>query len=714
MTSRAFLLASTAIAVALAASPANAQSAPPRLEVGLSGSPEALGGEIGLFAPVELGDGLIAYGSVYAGILPGIEELYASAGAGLRTRLDDGWVGGANFHFDALGSSGGNAYQQISAGLELLSRHFEFRLEGNLPIGTTANEDDSRTSVGIENDALTVRQGYEVALYGLKAEAGIRLPVFEDDSGHALKLYAEAFTRGGPHVAPIYGLGGRIELQFASFEQWPGAGITVGAGLSHDTTGQTAARAFIRFSAPLGGAGTPAAQPADPLYAPVGHNPRIATRAGALGAAQGVDYLDGRPTGTVRHIDDTTGDAAAINALIAAAGENAVLLANGTIEVDDSIRLAMGQTLFGGGTALTVVAQGTGKRYTIANPGARAHLVAGTVLLAAPDKAVLELANRTTVTSLDITGGAFGISGEGVSGIGVADVKIADTTSHGLRFVDVDGATIRDVTYTSASGCSGCPSMAYSNVYDTVTQAALYGVGLRNASIENFEVDGAGWGLVFAGRHDGTAITSATSDITVRNVTIRNTSQESLLFYLAENIDVSGFEIDNRGRAEADVHDSVVFMSSRDISLSDGVAQGGINGLMFVDPEPLPLVNGNIRIADVAVTDTYRAGIFLNPTDGVSFDNVEIVRPAANSWATAIFMFGGWSPSDAITNIAFNGVSVRDVVDPGSSGINLVGHMSGITGDIAITGAGTICNDWGATITGTTLLINGSTLASAC
>ena len=719
MSPRYLLLASTAVAFVLSAAPANAQSAAPRLEVELNGSADALGGEFGLFAPADIGDGTIAYGSVYAGILPGAGEFYGSVGAGVRTRLDADFVLGGNLHYDALGSGNGNAYQQISAGLELLSRHYEFRLEGNLPVGTTSNIEDDLTSVGIEDDALAIRQGYEVALYGLRAEAGFRLPVFEDDSGRSLKLFAELFTRGGELIAPVHGLGVRAELQLADIEQWPGANLTFGAGLSHDTSGQTGAQAFFRLSAPLGGGNSTPADLDDPLYASPRHTARIATLAGAFGASQAASYLDGRTTGTVQRIDAATGDAAAINAAIAAAGEDALLLVNGEIELDDTIYLAMGQTLFGGGSTLEIVAQGTGKHYTIANGGSRGHLVAvpsvGTMsLFASTPVAVVELADRTTVASVDISGGDFGISGEGVSDIVLTDVNIANTASHGIRLVDVDGAAISGITYTSVDGCNGCSSMSYSNVYDTVTQAAFYGVGLRNATIEGFDVDGAGWGLVFAGLTSGGTITSATSDITVTDVTIRNTSEESLLFYLAENIEVSDFEIDNRGRADTEVHDSVVFMSARDISLTNGVARGGINGLMFVDPEPLPYSVGNITIADVEVSDTYRAGIFLNPVNGVTFRNVDIVRPASESWATAIFLYGGFTSSEAIENILFDNVSVIDVVDPGSSGINLVGYQTNLSGSITIENAATVCNDWGATVTGSTLLINNDTIANVC
>jgi len=703
---RAFLLASTALAAAVAPLPTLAQSAAPQLEVGLHGSADALGGEIGLFAPVELGAGAIAYGSFYAGILPATGEFYGSAGLGIRSRLGDGLVLGGNLHLDALRSAHGNAYQQISAGLELLSRDFEFRLEGNAPFGATANAEDGLSAVTVENDALAIRQGYEVALYGLRAEAGIRLPVFADDGGRSLKLFAEAFTRTGERVGPIHGLGARVELQLASFEQWPGS-VTLGGGVSHDSTGQTSARAILRLSAPLGGKAGDAALPTDPLYARVGHTPRVATAAGAYGDAESANYADGRAVGTVQRLSAASGGATDINALVAGAGIDALLLVDGEIALDDAIQLAMGQTMLGGHGTLTVLSDVTGKQYQFTSSGERGRLVAAPVA----GVAAVELADSTSVLSLDIAGGGHGLSAEGVSDITIRDVAIADTLGHGIRMVDVDGATISDVSYTSEDGCNGCSSMSYTDVYGTVTNAALYGVGLRNATIDGFTTDGAAWGLVFAGLHDGTDITAAAENITVRNATIRNTSEEAILFYVAENIDVSGFEIDNAGRSISEVHDGVVFMSSRDISLGDGSIKGGVNGLMFIDPVPLPLVNGNITVADVTIEDTFRAGIFFNSTSDVTLRNIDIVRPGAIEYTAGVYHYAAWP--DAISNIVYDDVRIRDVVHADSAGITFIGDNDGISGTLSIETSPTVCNNWGA-VTASTLLINGDPLTGAC
>jgi len=718
---RAFLLASTALAAAIAVPlPALAQMATPQLEVGLQGSADALGGELGLFAPIEIGADAIAYGSFYAGILPGSGELYGAAGIGVRSRLGDDLVVGGNLHFDALRSAYGNAYQQISAGLELLTRDYEFRLEGNVPLGATGNAVDSLSTVTVEANALAIHQGYEVALHGLRAEAGIRLPVFADDSGKSLKLFAEAFTRAGAQVGAIHGVGGRLELQLAGFEQWPGH-VTLGGGISHDSTGQTSARAFLRLSAPLGGLAGAPTDATDPLYARVGHTPRVATAAGAFGAAESASYADGRSVGTVQRLSAASGDAADINTLVAAAGIDALLLVDGEIVLDDSIRLAMGQTLFGGQGTLTVLSEVTGKPYQLANTGERGRLVAtavsGLSLFAAPPPmAMVEMADRTSVVSLDIVGGGYGVSAEGVSDIAIRDVTIADTTSHGIRLVDVEGAAIRDVTYTSVDGCNGCSSMSYANVYDTVTNAALYGVGLRDATIDNFVTDGAAWGMVFAGLHDGTDMLAATSGISVRNATIRNTSEEAILFYAAENIDFGDFEIDNSGRPFDEVHDAIVFMNARDITLHDGVTRGSLNGLMFVDNEPVPLATGNVLVENVTVADAYYAGIFLNPVGGVTFRNVDIVRPARHEWGSnAIFLNGGWSDDDPVHDIVFDGVVVTGADKAGLAGIAAAGTIAGLSGTITIEDAPTLCANWGADISGSDgLLVNGTPLGDLC
>jgi hypothetical protein len=701
-------MATTALVVALLPSSAFAQAATPRLDVQLDGQPEALGGRLGLFVPIETGDGVIVYGDVYAGILPGTRSLYASGGAGLRGRIGGEWVLGGNLHYDATGSAHGHLYQQLAAGLELLSPDYEFRLEGTLPVGGTANAVDSLTSVGIENGNVAIRQGYEIALYGLKAEAGLRLPVFEDREGVSLKLFAEGFARGGQHHAPVYGVGARAELKLADFAPWPGAALTFGAGVDADTSGATSGRAFVRLSAPLGGSGSTAAGDRDPLYAAVRHDPIVATRAGAFGAVEGASFADGRAIGAARRIDSGSGDAAGLNALLQGAGQDSVILVDGEIALDDTLLLLAGQSLVGGQSGLAVVAAGSGKTYTLFNGGARGHLVADG---ASPGHSMVQLADDTTVAGLDITGGGTGIVGSGISGIVIDDVRIAETSGHGIALTDVDGATIGNVSYTSSTGCNGCSSMSYSDVYGTVTQAALFGVGLRNATISDFTSDGSGWGLVLAGLHDGTSITAATENVTIRDVKISNTSEEGMLFYLAENIDVSGFEIDNAGRSISEVHDGVVFMSSRDISLSQGSIAGTINGLMFVDPGSLPLSNGDITVADVTISDTFRAGVFFNVTSDVTLRNVEIVRPGAIEYTAGIYQYAAWP--EAISNIVYDNVRVRDVVHADAAGITIIGDNEHISGTVFIENAPTVCNNWGF-VTDTTLLINGQPLTTAC
>jgi hypothetical protein len=152
-------------------------------------------------------------------------------------------------------------------------------------------------------------------------------------------------------------------------------------------------------------------------------------------------------------------------------------------------------------------------------------------------------------------------------------------------------------------------------------------------------------------------------------------------------------------------------MSSRDISLSQGSIAGTINGLMFVDPGSLPLSNGDITVADVTISDTFRAGVFFNVTSDVTLRNVEIVRPGAIEYTAGIYQYAAWP--EAISNIVYDNVRVRDVVHADAAGITIIGDNEHISGTVFIENAPTVCNNWGF-VTDTTLLINGQPLTTAC
>jgi hypothetical protein len=586
----------------------------------------------GAFVPFLLGDGTLFYADGWLNYQPE-GSVAGSIGMGVRQEAGN-WVLGANGYLDYLHSSQDFGYAQLGAGLEAISQHWEFRLNGYAPIGDTANAVDAASRVGIANGQFVANQGYEVALYGLDAEVGFRMPVFAADSTEAWKVYGGAFIEGSDLSGTTSGVSLRTELTLDFDQQLvPGSTFSLGGGLRYDSNDDLSASAYIRFSAPIGGTSSSSAT-ADPLYQRIERNRLIRTSIGAFGSDEVVTGA-GRSSRVIEIASGTS--TADLNARIAGAGEGAIVLASGDIAVDSSLTLLTNQMLVGGGGVIDLKAA-DGRTFQYQNPGQRTVLYgsgtipsgnrAMTTLAAAVQPDVLVLADGNTISTLSIVGGNNAIVGRGVNNITIDRVDISGVSGNGIMLNTVVGATISNSRISDTFICESSFDCEFS-IFDpdNVPHAAINAVGVRNLTITDTDIADVTYGIFVAPDFEEIdweqTVVAPSAGIRIDNVAITNSRREGVHIVSATDIAMNEVHIDNMALDRS--MDLMVLMNSQNLTLTNSSLRGGSNGLMFAYASMLPGgLTANVQVADVEISGAQRSGVFLNASQDIDFRNVSV------------------------------------------------------------------------------------------
>jgi len=133
-----------------------------------------------------------------------------------------------------------------------------------------------------------------------------------------------------------------------------------------------------------------------------------------------------------------------LSAEVAAAGEGSVVVVDGsagTISEGDTTVLSSGQVVIGGGgSTLNVIGRNTGTQAQFSTPGTR-PLVNGI----ASGTDVFQIANDSTLTGLDITGGNNGVFSDSATGFTLRDLNISGAAQHGVFLDGTNSGDIRNV-----------------------------------------------------------------------------------------------------------------------------------------------------------------------------------------------------------------------------------------------------------------------------
>ncbi|BCP51799.1 hypothetical protein K32_04160 [Kaistia sp. 32K] len=674
----ALLCAASSLAISTAA---RADAIGPTVEFTLGGGQEngALGG-FDIFLPFGFGDRSIGFGDI-RGHMNNDQMTQFSAGLGWRMNLDGVWTVGAYGYYDYLRSGHDNNFHQVSAGAELISRDMVFRLNGYLPFGDKYGSAAEANAALIEAGRLVFRAGQERALAGFDGEAGFRLPIFDAKSSAQMMLYGGGYWYDGDgRFDDITGVSARAELSFSDLPGFTqGSTFSVSAGLTYDNEDKAQGQFLARLRIPLGKAG-PALAARDPLMQRVERANFIRTRVGATGDAEAAIYKDtGNLVGNVRTISSATGNAAEINEALAAAGKNALILADGVIQLNQSLLLSSGQFIVGGKGGLEIVGARSGGAATFTRSGAETKLVGSNA-----NADVLAMADDSGAVGLSIRGGRDGVAGKNVENITLRGLDIAETASHGIFLSGVDGALIENTKIHDLTICQNNTTCEFSifNPSRSVPNAAISLFSAKDVTIRDVDIRNTTYGIFanaqFEDNDDWRSYApNPTTGLTIENVSISNTRREAVQFVGVEDASIHKLTIDN-SMAQRTM-DLMVMMSSTGIKMDDLTLIGGVNALQFIGPSGFAKPASDIQVSNVVIEGQSRSGIMLNMgSSDIHFSNIAI-RDVADH---GIYLYG---PSPffgmPLKNVSFDNVKVESA---GQEAVYLAGTLGNISGDIKV------------------------------
>ena len=608
-----------------------------------------------------------------------------SVGLGYRFRHENGWVYGFNGYFDYLNSQYDNGFTQLGLGVEALSQDWELRANGYLPVGDIEAALASANAALIEAGRLVFRAGEETALQGFDGEIGYRLPFLTPDDLTQIKLFAGGYWYTGEGVEDVPGVSARVELSRAGLPAFGnGSRLTLVAGLTYDEQYDTQGIFLARLRVPLGD--TSGQAPYDPLYRRVERSDAIRTHVGATGAAEAAVYTEtGAVAGRVVAIG-AGDDAGTINARLVTAGDGALVLASGTVDVDSTVSLGTGQYLLGGGGALAVRGAVSGGTAVFRNA-----LPAATLNGTDPLDDVLSLdGDRSAVASLALRGGRSGVVAAGVSNIVMRDLDISGTAEHGIALESVSGATIAATRIHDLATCENNTECEWSIFNPNVVRnAGIAALAVEDMTIRDVTMENVTYGLFVGSQYEEidweNTITGQSGNLTVENLSIVNSRREGILLVGVDGASLRSVSIDNSAMERS--MDLIVLQKTSHATLDDLTLKGGINGLMFASSFNLPGETTDIAVSNAWIEDTYRSGIFLNPSSDIRFTNVTIVNPGSYGvyfYGDAYGFAGG-----PVTGVSFTDVEVSG---SGSSAVYVSGPIQDISGNIATTNVPAPCS----------------------
>ncbi|WAX97673.1 right-handed parallel beta-helix repeat-containing protein [Aminobacter sp. NyZ550] len=454
-------------------------------------------GEVNLFVPLLQNSDTLVFTDL-RGKFDNNDSVEGNFGLGIRHMLPSGWNLGAYGYYDIRRSPYGNNFHQVTLGAEALSEVFDLRANAYLPVGETERRMDlgatttvgpwsteavlTGTSLAIRHQAVqttTISYRVEKALAGADAEIGIRLPVFEPDSGFDMRAFVGGYYFGGSDVEAISGPRARLEFTAADFADLPGVKVTAGLIFQHDDARGEQWISQARLRIPLQAASSAERQPlsymerrmTDTVVRDVDivtntHNGARSSNDTLTSAEDAVNAWNGKTVTSVMRIDGTMQDQAALQAALDSVGADGIVLLNGNLVATSAISLNDKQLLVGGGTVLKLTGATSGVAVDYAAPGSSGR-ISGAV-----NDALVRMATDSTMRGISVentssNANSWAISG--ASGASLRDVTVV-SAANGLKVDNTANFTLQGGSITAAQGAA-------------VRLADSTGVGISGATI---------------------------------------------------------------------------------------------------------------------------------------------------------------------------------------------------------------------------------------
>jgi hypothetical protein len=564
---------------------------------------------------------------------------------GLRKMTPSGWNLGAWLSGDVRETDLDNTFWQVAGGLEALSVKWDLRLNGYLPV-TGPQVTPSTADIVLTRNNIFMIGGEEVALHGFDGEIGYLLfgsPETKPGTRHELRVYGGGFWYDhSDAINEVAGPSTRLEWRIDDLiPDWGGSRLTFDAGYSHDDVRGDLWQVGGRLRIPLGGAKTYA------LLSPQSRRmqERIERDDDIVTVQSGPEKVFDTLTGV--HFDRVAYVNPSITEVSDAAGDNSLLIVNGTVSGPQSLQ--GNQTLQAGKSTILVTGLKSGVTTSFTAPGSTAHLIDP-----GDDSNLTLLGSNTHVAGLNIVGaGQFsGVGEHGIFGgsdknnIVIEQTSTSEVNIDGIHFEDNNrNVSIFDATIARA-GNSGIyfnngnrnVTIANTAITDTESDSISFIDFNRNVTIFGVDIaDSAFHGIFFNDEN--------------RNVTIAGTT------VTGTDVDGIQFNDDNRN----------VIISGATIT------DAGNNGIRFVDS------NSNVTIEDTTIDG---AG-----GDGIRFGNLNSNVTISGMTITDVKDGSGIAFNNTNTGVTIAGTTIRDVKgDPTGHGIFFVQgndtvNIAGVTVD---------------------------------
>ncbi|MFD1381539.1 inverse autotransporter beta domain-containing protein [Fodinicurvata halophila] len=203
-----------------------------------------------------------------------------------RRMLDSGWNLGGYGYLDVRRSEHDNTFHQATLGVEALGPDFDFRANAYIPFGAQWQDAPSESELEVQGGELQLLAGEERALYGVDAEVGARVPVFEREGPLDLRVYAGGYHFDGADAESVTGPRGRVELDIFELPGLsPNARVTASAEAQWDEPRGSQGFLGLSLSIPLqgdmgGSDARPLTRQERRMMAPVVRDVDIVTEAG--------------------------------------------------------------------------------------------------------------------------------------------------------------------------------------------------------------------------------------------------------------------------------------------------------------------------------------------------------------------------------------------------------------------------------------------------
>ncbi|SUU89130.1 intimin-like protein SinH [Aminobacter aminovorans] len=436
-------------------------------------------GEMNLFVPVLQNSDTLVFTDL-RGKFDNNDSVEGNFGLGIRHMLPSGWNLGAYGYYDVRRSAYGNIFHQVTLGAEALSEVFDLRANAYLPVGETERRMDlgatatvgpwssqavlTGTSLAIQHQAVqTTTTSYRVekALAGADAEIGIRLPVFEPDSGFDMRAFVGGYYFGGSDVEAIAGPRARLEFTAADFVDLPGVKLTAGLTFQYDDVRGDQWITQARLRIPLQAASSAGREPlsymerrmTDTVVRDVDivSTTRNGTRSRndtLTSSEDAVNAWNGKTITSVVRIDGTTQDQTALQAALDSVGADGIVLLNGNLAATGGVSLNDKQLLVGGGTVLKLKGATSGVAVDYAAAGSAGRIsgaATDTLVRMATDSAMRGISVENTSSNAN----SWAISG--ASGASLRDVAVV-SAANGVRVDGTANFTLQGGSITAATG----------------------------------------------------------------------------------------------------------------------------------------------------------------------------------------------------------------------------------------------------------------------